>query len=60
MTMTFGPKIIEVGAVSIRQNTSEDNLDYDITDYHGNRYSVADEAELRDIRTAINEVLDDE
>lgn len=57
--MSFGKKLVEVGAVSIRQNQTESNLEYNITDYHGNQYPAADKDELRDIRTAINQFLGD-
>jgi len=57
MAEMFDPRIIEEGPVTIRRNETEENMEFAITDYHANRYPVADKGELRSIRTAINNVL---
>ncbi len=55
----WGSILVEEGPVAIREST-ESNMEFAITDWHSNQYEVADEDELRDLRSAINELLDEE
>jgi hypothetical protein len=56
--MNFGKQLVEEGAVSVRRNETEDNMEYEVTDYHGNRYPVSDKDELRSMKRAIETILE--